>query len=608
MESLLTTGGLKKLLSEVPISSAFQPVLQVVALKEITKGSNLRYRVYVHDGEHSTSNAMLAAQHSQMVQNKAITANCLIKVTDYTLSLPSVGKKVLCIAGLVVIKTGEEVGKRLGDPVAIKVTELTSHQPNGEGVQPLKDANTSSGFYGNRPQQQKPKEPGSAGSAGTPGGGVGRVYPIASLTPYQNKWTIKARVTQKSAVRTYSNSRGEGKFFNCVFTDESGEIKATAWKTECDAFFEQLELNKVYFVSKGQLKTANKQFSNTNNDYEMNLSADTRIVPCDDSESSSVPAVQYKFVTVADLSEKAVGSLIDICGVVHNVGDINTIIAKVSQKEMMKRDIELVDDTNMAVRLTVWGEEAAKFSEETGRVLAVRGCKISDWNGRSLSSLSSSQLILNPDCTEGHQLRGWYDTHGGSTQFKSYASDGGMSGSGSMQRTWKTFDCIQTDKLGMSDKPDYYSVKAMAAFIKKDNCMYMACASEGCNKKVIDNGDGTYRCEKCNKTMPEFKYRLLLQINMADSMGFHWVTAFQDSAEKLLGKTAKEMGEMKEDEELFDSTLKNALYKPYQMTLRSKMESYNDDNRLKTVMVEMKDLDIVAYNKRLLGEIKRMRS
>ena len=71
---------------------------------------------------------MLAAQHSQMVQNKAITANCLIKVTDYTLSLPSVGKKVLCIAGLVVIKTGEEVGKRLGDPVAIKATELTSHQ------------------------------------------------------------------------------------------------------------------------------------------------------------------------------------------------------------------------------------------------------------------------------------------------------------------------------------------------------------------------------------------------------------------------------------------------------------------------------------------------
>ena len=65
------------------------------------------------------------------------------------------------------------------------------------------------------------------------------------LVVFLISWTIKCRVTQKSGVRTYSNSRGEGKFFNCVFSDESGEIKATAWKNECDAFFDSIELNKV---------------------------------------------------------------------------------------------------------------------------------------------------------------------------------------------------------------------------------------------------------------------------------------------------------------------------------------------------------------------------
>lgn len=64
-------------------------------------------------------------------------------------------------------------------------------------------------------------------------------------------------------------------------------------------------------------------------------------------------------------------------------------------------------------------------------------------------------------------------------------------------------------------------------------------------------------------------------MHLADATGFHWVTAFQDCAEKLLGKTAKEMGDIKDDEDLFDSTLKNSLFKPYQMTLRSKLESYN---------------------------------
>ena len=51
--------------------------------------------------------------------------------------------------------------------------------------------------------------------------------------------------------------------------------------------------------------------------------------------------------------------LLDVCGVVHNVGDCTTIIAKATQKELTKRDVELVDDTNMSIRLTVWGDEVS---------------------------------------------------------------------------------------------------------------------------------------------------------------------------------------------------------------------------------------------------------
>lgn len=67
-------------------------------------------------------------------------------------------------------------------------------------------------------------------------------------------------------------------------------------------------------------------------------------------------------------------------------------------------------------------------------------------------------------------------------------------------------------------------------------------------------------------------------MHLADGTGYHWATAFQDGAEKLLGKTAQEMGEIKDNEDLFDHTIKNSLFKPYQLTLRSKMESYNVSN------------------------------
>jgi replication factor A1 len=69
-----------------------------------------------------------------------------------------------------------------------------------------------------------------------------RTHPIIGLTPYQNKWVIKARVTSKSAVRTWSNARGEGKLFSMDLTDESGEIRATAFKDQCDKFYDMIEV------------------------------------------------------------------------------------------------------------------------------------------------------------------------------------------------------------------------------------------------------------------------------------------------------------------------------------------------------------------------------
>ena len=86
------------------------------------------------------------------------------------------------------------------------------------------------------------------------------IYPIEALSPYQNNWTIKALVTQKSDVRTWSNARGEGKLFNVTLIDESGEIRATGFNTVVDALYDKLEEGKVYYVSKARVNLAKKKF------------------------------------------------------------------------------------------------------------------------------------------------------------------------------------------------------------------------------------------------------------------------------------------------------------------------------------------------------------
>lgn len=72
---------------------------------------------------------------------------------------------------------------------------------------------------------------------------------------------------------------------------------------------------------------------------------------------------------------------------------------------------------------------------------------------------------------------------------------------------------VQENQLGKSDKGDYFQVKANVLFIKSDNIIYQACPTEECNKKVVDMKNGMYRCEKCNREFPNFKYRLLANVN-----------------------------------------------------------------------------------------------
>lgn len=51
----------------------------------------------------------------------------------------------------------------------------------------------------------------------------------------------------------------------------------------------------------------------------------------------------------------------------------------------------------------------AETFDGTGQpILAIKGARLSDFGGRSLSTLYSSTLMINPDIPEAYKLRGWW--------------------------------------------------------------------------------------------------------------------------------------------------------------------------------------------------------
>ncbi|XP_052800689.1 replication protein A 70 kDa DNA-binding subunit-like [Mya arenaria] len=606
----LTEGAIESIVSG---GQCDEPLIQIVGTKLISGGSggSDRYRLLLSDGKHSYSHAMLATQLNTKMASGEMDNHCVVRVKQYICNTLQGDRRVMILLDVDVIAKGLEIGGRLGNPQPFKAGQAseniapTNNQAPASKNIPNGVAKTNSApVLSNSAKSPPPSKPGfnvrSGGTPGTPGSN--RIHSIASLTPYQNRWRIRARVTQKSNIRTWSNSRGEGKLFSVNLLDESGEIRATGFTDTVDKYYNMLEVNKVYYISKATLKTANKQYTSVKNDYEMTFNSDSMIEPCE--EQTDLPSLSFDFVKIDALESKQPQAVIDVIGVVKQVNDLANITTKAG-KELSKRDIQLADQSGMVVNLTLWGNDAETFNGEDNPVIACKGCRLSDWGGRSLSLLSSSQMMLNPDLREAAMLKGWWSREGCNKEFQSYRSEGGA-GAGGGSTNWKLLGQLKNENIGQ-DKADYFTSRGTVVFLRKENSMYQACPTESCNKKVVDQGNGMFRCEKCQAEYPKYKWRMILSVNLADHTGNQWVTCFQESAEIVLGIKADDLGNLKETNELaYDNVFEEASFKSYVFKLRAKVETYNDESRLKVGCTNASPIDYVEDGKRLLDEINKL--
>ena len=584
-------------------------------------------QVVLSDGNRFLS-GMCATQLNIKVNSGEIAQFGIINVNEFLVNTLPSGQKIVIVLRCELV---QNPGSRIGNPVDItKAGNVGSAQAQpsggvGGGAQPMYGKVESAGNpYGGSGGGSNPYgSRGNSGGMGMSGQGSSNPVirtnassqsftPISGLNMYSNRWVIRAKITNKSEIRTWSNAKGEGSLFSVVVLDSSGtDVKCTFFKEAVDKFYNLLEEGRVYTFSGGRLKVANMQYNTCKSQFEITFDQNSEIHLQDDAEDIQE---SYDFVKIAALSEMEPSGFVDILAVVKHVADPAVIVSKKSGKEMTKCELTIQDDSGADVRLTVWGDLAAnaqtKFANSP--IVAFKRARISDYGGRSLSGSGCS---VNPTIPQANQLRQWWADNGSNTQARSLSSAGGGARGADPFEQRKTVSSIKEEQLGYNEKPDWLSFKATITFLKKDKAgdegaWYTACFNSGdpCKNmfKATQTSDGFFHCDKCQQTNEKCVRRFIFSGTVADDTSTSWVSVFNEQAESMFnGVKADELYEKlaEGDRDSYDSTFAKASCTEWIIKCKVKQEHVGDESRVKTSIVSLTPIDYAAESRNLLAAL-----
>ncbi|KAK4782483.1 hypothetical protein SAY86_016585 [Trapa natans] len=446
-----------------------------------------------------------------------------------------------------------------------------------------------------------------------------RVHPLVSLNPYQGNWTIKVQVTNKGGMRTYKNARGEGCVFNVELTDEEGtQIQATMFNEAAKKFYDKLEMGKVYYISKGTLKVANKQFKTVQNDYEMTLNEYSEVEEVK-SEDTFIPEMKFNFVPIDMLGSYVNGKdLIDIVGVVQSVSPTMSIRRKSNNEMLPKRDITIVDATKKSVVVSLWNDLATGVGQDLldiadkSPTVAIKSLKVGDFQGVSLSALSRSLVLVNPDIIEAKNLRSWFDSEGKGTAMESVGSDAVSSARGGARSMYSdriSISHITSNPSLGEEKPAYFNIRAYVSFIKPDQPMwYRACKT--CNKKVTEAIGSGFWCEGCQKNDESCSLRYIMALKATDASGDAWLSTFNDEAENIIGCSADELDELRSqdsEDNGYQLKLKQVTWVPHLFRVSVALQEFNNERKQRITVRAVAPVDYAAESRFLLEEISKIK-
>eukprot|EP01130_Rhizamoeba_saxonica_P012898 TRINITY_DN547_c0_g1_i2.p1 TRINITY_DN547_c0_g1~~TRINITY_DN547_c0_g1_i2.p1 ORF type:complete len:448 (-),score=119.80 TRINITY_DN547_c0_g1_i2:37-1380(-) len=428
------------------------------------------------------------------------------------------------------------------------------------------------------------------------------ICPISALTPY-NKWTIKVRVAFKSELNSYQRDGKKNDIFKMDLVDNSGDIRCTVYKDDAVRLYSQFEEGGVYYISRGSVKSIQKRYTSSNLKYEMVLNSSTTVEASPDDD---LPYAAWNFTYLDRVHALPKDEVIDAVGIVE-VGEVSTINTRAG-KQLDKLEITLVDDSEAPIELTLWGQNAHKFKDSVSSqtIVGFKNLKVGEFmNKKQLSAGFDTRWEINPDVKKAKEIEAWVASKD-SGELKTISQKVSYTSSGST--AFKNLQTVYDEELGRNGNYGSFWCNASITNIKHEGAtlMYQACPSSTCQKKVEEQSGGFY-CPKCDQTYPDFEYRYLLGMFIADHTASMFVSAFNDQGKIILGVPAEVVNESQKNDDIrFKRHFLEASFKTWNFRIFAKEDTYDGNTRVKYRIDEVKPLNLVQDSNRLIEEINKL--
>lgn len=144
---------------------------------------------------------------------------------------------------------------------------------------------------------------------------------------------------------------------------------------------------------------------------------DSKVTLTDDDHL--IPTHQFSFMPINEILNTNNNSLIDVVGIVICVDPTSTIRRR-DGIDVLRRSLKLLDMSTFTINVTLWGratqKEGAQLQElyhvQKSLVLAIKNVRITEYNGKVVSTLVTTQFFINPEIEETTQVQAWFAQDG----------------------------------------------------------------------------------------------------------------------------------------------------------------------------------------------------